>query len=132
MERGKPSRRGSVSVNDARGASYLGSGDLLGVDETWVEVVGVSGKLQEGGVLVVLTYYLPISIPFPTGFSTHHPLYPLQVEISSSSNWKSRCGCNNKFDKCCIVIEFDDFGLDWSGASSVVHGQGQIRVRNSG
>ena len=57
---------------------------------------------------------------------------PLQVEISSSSNWKSRCGCNNKIDKCCIVIEFDDFGLDWSGASSVVHGQGRIWVRKSG
>ena len=71
MERGKPSHQGSVLVNDARGASYSGSGD-----EIWVEVVGVSGKLQEGGVLVVLTYYLPISIPFPTGFSTHHPLYP--------------------------------------------------------
>ena len=76
MERGKPSCQGSVSVNDVRGASYLGSGDLLGVDETWVEVVGVSGKLQERRVLVVLAYYLPISISFPTGFSTHHPLYP--------------------------------------------------------
>ena len=76
MERGEPSRQGSVLVNDARGASYLGSRVLQGVDETWVEVVGVSGKLQEGGVLVVLTYYLPISIPFPTGCSTHHPLYP--------------------------------------------------------
>ena len=53
----------------------MGSGDLLGVDETWVEVVGVSGKLQERGVLVVLTYYLPVSIPFSTGFSTHHPPY---------------------------------------------------------
>ena len=71
MERGKLSRQGSVLVNNVQGASYLGSGD-----ETWVEVVGVSGKLQEGGVLVVLTYYLPISIPFPTAFSTHHPLYP--------------------------------------------------------
>ena len=130
MERGKPSCQGSVSVNDVRGASYFGTGDLLRVDETWAEVMGVSGKLQEGGVLVVLTYYLPI--PFPTGFSTHHPLYPLQVEISSSSNWKSRCGCNNKFDKCCIVIEFDDFRLDWSGASSVVYGQGRIWVRKSG
>ena len=76
MEREQPSHRGSVSVNDAQGASYLGSGVLLGVDETWVEVVGVSGKLQERGVLVVLTYYLPVSIPFPTGFSTHHPIYP--------------------------------------------------------
>ena len=76
MERGKPSCRGLVSVNDVQGASYLGSGVLLGVDETWVEVMGVSGKLQERGLLVVLTYYLPVSIPFPTGFSAHHTLYP--------------------------------------------------------
>jgi hypothetical protein len=55
----------------------LGGGDLLGVGETQVEVVGASDKLQEGGGgLVVLTCYLPISIHFPTGFSTHHPLYP--------------------------------------------------------
>ena len=112
-----------------QGASYLGSEVLLGVDETWVEVVGVSSKLQERGVLVVLTYYLPVSL-LVSLLTT--PSTPLQVEISSSSNWKSQCGCNNKVDKCCVVIKFDDFRLDWSGASSVVHGQGRIWVRKSG
>ena len=77
MERGKLSCRGSVSVNNAQGASYLDSGDLLGVDETWVEVVGVSGKLQEGGVLVVLMYLLSAHLhPFPYWFLYSPPPLP--------------------------------------------------------
>ena len=75
MEREKLSRQGSVSVNDARGASYLGSGVLLGVDETWVEVVGVSGKLQEGGVggAYLLSAHLH---PFPYWFLYSPPPLP--------------------------------------------------------
>ena len=38
------------------------------------EVVGVPDELQEGGGgLVVLTFYLLISNPFPSSFSAHHP-----------------------------------------------------------
>ena len=52
----------------------MGSRDLYGVGKYQIEVVGVLDKLQEEEVvLVVLTCYLPMPIPFPTCISTTQP-----------------------------------------------------------
>ena len=77
----------------------MGSGD-----ETWVEVVGVSGKLQEGGVLVVLTYYLPISIPFPTGFSSTSSCLKMDVPMfrGEGALLSADCGC---FESRCADLK---------------------------
>jgi hypothetical protein len=63
-----------------RGASDLGSRDLVGVGNTWLQVVGVSGKLQDGGGGLVVLTFVPYAQPFSLFFSLltnplHLPIY---------------------------------------------------------
>ena len=63
-----------------RGASDLGSRDLVGVGNTWLQVVGVSGKLQDGGGGLVVLTFVPYAQPLSLFFSLltnplHLPIY---------------------------------------------------------
>ena len=86
----KPSRWGSVLVNETRGGSYLGGVDLVGAGETRLEVVGVPDELQEGEVgLVVLTFTCSFPSLFPSSFSTNHlpvssHLHPINPQVGQA------------------------------------------------
>ena len=67
--------------------SDLGSRDLVGVGNTRFQVVGVSGKLQDGGGgLVVLTF-----VPYPHPFSLFFLCSPTPSIFPSPSHNPPRC-----------------------------------------
>ena len=75
----------------------MGGGDQVGARDTWFEVVGVSSKLQAGGVgWLCLPYYLPI----PTLF----PLFPLLTNPSLPSHPHSGLG-THCMCLCWVVVE---------------------------
>ena len=61
-------------ANETCRGSDLGSRDLVGVGNTRFQVVGVSGKLQDGGGGLVVLTFVPYPHPFSLFFfSAHQP-----------------------------------------------------------
>ena len=84
-------------ANETCRGSDLSNRDLVGVGNTWFQVVGVSSKLQDGGGGLYLPLY-HIPTPFPSSFSTHSIL-PLP-SYNAPGVLGTGCVCLR-----CVVVE---------------------------